>query len=511
MKKLSMADNGFLQVERPSTPMHVGGVTIHKIPSGINRQAFFSNLLDNLCKVFVSTAPFNQRMKFTPLKVGVPSLVLEPNLDLEYHMRHSALPEPGAMAQLTTLIGQLHSKLLDRDHPLWEFHLIEGLEGNRFALYFKMHHACIDGVGAMNLMKAMMSDTPDQTTLNIPQARKRSLRPKAATNLAARIEKLTHAFQVQAQTAPELGNVFRDIGKKLMHPDANIVPLWYSAPPSMLNAPVTGQRRFAVRSFALDEFKAISKAKGVTINDVVLTSSAGALRRFLLEQHCLPERSLTCCIPVSIRPKDGNSDGNAISSLICSLGTHLDDPIERLMHVHRSTKEGKAQLNQMSQKTLEAYTMMMGAPFIVGQMLNVSQAIPSPFNILISNVPASDKKLYLCGTEMEALYAVNLIFEKQALNITCTSYVDTMDFSFIACRRAFPDLERMSVYLAESLDELAVAAGVKSVPKLQPKTLPKSLPKPSPKSSVASSTQAAPAKPVAAKKGATKKAAAASL
>lgn len=468
MKKLSLADNGFLQVERQSTPMHVGGVTIHKIPNGVDRQAFFSHLLENLCKVFVSTAPFNLRMKFPPLKVGVPSLVLEPNLDLEYHMRHCALPAPGTMVQLTTLIGQLHSVLLDRNHPLWEFHLIEGLEGNRFALYFKMHHSCIDGVGAMNLMKSMMTESADQKEISIPPERKRTPRPKGDTSLAARFEKLTESLRLQAQTAPELGNVFKEMSKQLQHPEASTVPLWYSAPPSVLNNPVTGQRRFAVKTFALDDFKAISKAQSVTINDVVLASCAGALRRVLQEQHALPDRSLTCCIPVSIRPKEGNSDGNAISSLISSLGTHIANPLERLAHVHRSTKEAKAQLNQMSKPTIEAYTMLMGAPFIFGQMLNVSHAIPSPFNILISNVPASDKKLFLCGTEMEALYAVNLIFEKQALNITCTSYVDTLDFSFIACRKAFPDLEKVADYLAASVEEMAAAAGIKPSKKASP-------------------------------------------
>jgi WS/DGAT/MGAT family acyltransferase len=464
MKKLSMADNGFLQVERAATPMHVGGVTIHKLPKGVDKHAFFASLMAELEKVFVSTAPFNQKLQFPPLKVGVPSLVNEPNIDMDYHTRHCALPAPGSMAQLTALVGQLHSVLLDRDHPLWSFRLIEGLEGNRFALYFKMHHSTIDGIGAMNLMKALMSDSPQQTSLNIPQARKRTPRP--APSLGARIEKLRNQLQI----GPELGGVFLDIGKQIKTPATNIVPLWYSAPPSMLNVPVQGQRRFAVKTFALEDFKAIAKARSATINDVVLATCAGALRYFLKEHNSLPERSLTCCIPVSIRSKEGASEGNAISSLIASLGTNIQDPLERLAHVHRSTKEGKAQLNKMSKPTLEAYTMMMGTPFIAGQMLNMSQAIPSPFNILISNVPASDKRLYLCGSEMEALYAVNLIFEKQALNITCTSYVDTLDFSFIACRKAFPDLEKMAGYLAASVEEMAQAAGVKlTAPKVERK------------------------------------------
>jgi len=470
MKKLSMADNGFLQVERPSTPMHVGGVTVHKLPAGVDRAVFFQQMLANLRDWLAQTAPFNQRLKFAPLNVGVPSLVEEHHLDMDYHMRHTALPAPGTLDQLTELIGQLHSPLLDRNRPMWEFRLIEGVQGDRFALYFKIHHSCMDGMGAMNLMKSMMSDNPSVRTISLPSARKRTPRPSAT--LASRFESATEMLRSQAQTGPELGLAFKDIAMQLLGREKSDLPVWYTAPSSPINTPLTGQRRFTVRPYPLEDFKAIGKARSATINDVVLACCGGALRKYFSANNNLPERSLIACIPVSIRPKEGGGDGNAITSLLCTMGTHIADPLERLKQVHQSSKAGKAQLNQMSKSTIEAYTMMMGMPFIAGQMLNLSKIVPLPFNMVISNVPASDKCLYLCGAEMEALFAVNLLFESQALNITVTSYVDTLDFSFLACHSVVPDLDTVADYLTESLAELRAASGVKRA-KTQPLTAAK--------------------------------------
>jgi diacylglycerol O-acyltransferase len=459
LKKLSMADNGFLQVERPATPMHVGGVTVHQLPKGVDRIVFFQELLGSLRKWFSHTAPFNQRLQFAPLNVGVPSLVADPELDMQYHMRHTALPAPGTLDQLTTLISQLHSTHLDRSRPMWEFRLIEGVSGDRFALYFKIHHSCMDGMGAMDLMKSMMSDDPSIRTLSIPVARKKASRPKAS--MASRLENLTAMLRTQVQTGPELGTAFKDIALKLIGKDEAGAPVWYTAPQSPINLPLTGQRSFTVRPFALQDFKAIGKAKGATINDVMLACCGGALRRYFLSNNNLPNNPLIACVPVSIRPKEGGGDGNAITSLLCTLGTHIADPLERLRQVQQSSKAGKSQLNKMSKSTIEAYTMMLGMPFIAGQVMNMSRVVPLPFNMVISNVPASDKRLYLCGAEMESLFAVNLLFESQALNITVTSYVDTLDFSFLACRSVVPDLEVVADYMGDALAELCDALNIK--------------------------------------------------
>lgn len=463
MKKLSMADNGFLQVERPATPMHVGGVTTHKLPHGVNRREFFLEILENLGNWLSRRSPFNERLKFPLFNVGVPSLVPAENLDLEYHIRHMALPHPGTMEQLWTLIAQLHSSPLDRGRPMWECRLIEGLEGDRFAIYFKVHHSCIDGMGAMALMKSMMTDDPSNLTMTLPSARKKAHRLPAT--LTSRVEGLAALLGNQSKIAPELGHAFKDIAQGLLEKDASGVPVWYTAPDSPINSALTAQRRFTVRSLALHDFKAIGKARGATINEVVLACCGGALRRYFLQRNDVPAKPLIACIPVSIRPKDGSGDGNAITSLLCSLGTHLQDPLERLAQVHSSSKSGKEQLNQMSKSSIEAYTMLLGLPFIAGQVLNLGKVVPLPFNMVISNVPASEKTLYLQGAEMEGLFAVNLLFEKQALNITVTSYVDTLDFSFLACRTVIPDLDTIADYLVESLDELSMAVGLKAKPK----------------------------------------------
>lgn len=464
MKKLSLADNGFLQAEKATTPTHVGGLTIHKVPDGVALQTYFEDLLGNLRNWFAATAPFNQRLQTAFLNAGVPSLVPEPHLDLDYHMRRMALPQPGSLAQLCELVAEMHAKLLHRDHPLWEFRLIEGVEGNRFALYFKVHHSIMDGIAAMNAMKSLMSTDPQADTIAPLRSSRRQASATSSRGLTARLAQVAHFLQTRAKAMPELAKAFKDVGLQLWHADPadpSVVPVWYTAPVFPINTPISNQRSIILRSFALKDFKAISKAHGVTINDVVLACCSGALRSYFLLHNNLPEKSLISCLPVSLRAKSGSSQGNAITSLLCNMGTHLEDPLTRLQHIHTSTANGKEQLRHMSKPAIETFTLMIGAPFFLGQMLKINKVLPTAFNMVISNLQASDKKLYLCGAEMESLYPINLLFERQALNFTVSSYVDSLDFTLLACRQTIPDLERIAEFLSQSLEELAKASGLK--------------------------------------------------
>lgn len=452
MKKLSLMDNGFLMAESVQAPFHVAGLLVYKLPKGARQKPFFRKIIKNFGEMAVSTPPFNQRLKISPFNLGQPGWVADKDIDLAYHIRNSALPEPGTMDELKKLVSRLHSTLLDRTRPLWEAHLIEGLKGRRFALYFKIHHACIDGVGSMNMIKAIMSTAPDSEI-----AASISGNPSKKDYNAGRSEKtgvIERAISGLSM-APEIGNAIMDMGRNFLEKNDASSALWYTAPKTILNRPLTGQRRVAIRSFVLEEFKQVGAVHDVTVNDVVLSICSGALRRYLSDKNALPDSSLNACLPVSVRPRDDTGkSGNVFATMMCSLGTHIDDPIERIRFVNRSTSQGKAAYARMSPKSIIGLSMMTGAPLVAGQMLRITPKLPLAFNLVISNVQGSRQPLYMNGARMESFYGMSLLYNMQALTIAITSYVDSLDFCLVSCRKAVPDLTTIIDYIADAFDTL---------------------------------------------------------
>jgi len=452
MKKLSLIDNGFLMAESAQAPFHVAGLLIFKLPKGARRNTFYRKIIKNFGEMAVVTPPFNQRLQLPLFNLGQPGWVQDRNIDLSYHVRHSALPAPGTMEQLRKLVSRLHSTLLDRTRPLWEAHLIEGLKGRRFALYFKIHHACIDGVGSMNMIKAILS-----TSAEAEIAAKISNGPPEQEDNAGWPEKTGVIERAMAglSMAPEIGNAVMDMGRNFLERTDEAHALWYTAPKTILNRPITGQRLVAIRSFALEEFKQVGAVYDVTVNDVVLSICSGALRRYLSGKNALPGSSLNACLPVSVRPRDDTGkSGNVFATMMCSLGTHIDDPLERIRFVNRSTGQGKAAYARMSPKSIIGLSMMTGAPLVAGQMLRIAPKLPLAFNLIISNVPGSRRPLYVNGARMESFYGMSLLYNMQALTIAITSYVDSLDFCLVSCRKAVPDLNTIIEYIADEFDTL---------------------------------------------------------
>jgi diacylglycerol O-acyltransferase len=458
MNKLSIVDNGFLMAETRETPLHVAALQIFKLPEGVegvDKQDFFAETLTTMGKLTATTPLFNQRLRNSALS---PSWIPDDDYDLDYHMRHSSLPRPGSRDQLMTLVGRLHGLLLDRTRPLWELHLIDGIENDQFAIYFKIHHSLIDGVGGMKLMQNMLSKSPAAHTAR-PLGEKEAKGEKAAkrkktqqAESSAR-ETLASTFKLLSTLAPEMGKELLGYGRQRINPDPEAARQWYEAPDSPINVPISAQRRFAVNSFKLEDFKRVSKAKKVTINDIVITICGGALRRYMLEQGNLPETSLNAGVPVSVRAK-GQNAGNAFSMMMCDMGTHIADSTARLKFVHDATKKSKSHLGSLSREAIMGLTIVMGVPLMGSQMLGIAKNAPLPYNVLVSNVPGSKNKLYLNGAEMVGFYPVNLLYDMQALSITVTSYVDSLDFGLIACRKTIPELNKLTSYLTSEFEKL---------------------------------------------------------
>jgi diacylglycerol O-acyltransferase len=420
---------------------------LFKIPEDADH-TFIQDVAARFKAVTPPVRPFNQRLEGMFWEE-------DDEFDLEHHFRHIALPEPGRIRELLAYVSQEHSALLDRAKPLWECHLIEGIEGDRFALYFKIHHSLVDGVAGMRIAQKSLSCDPNEKASTPLWAVKRDRRPKEETtvlsNFADTINRLRHQAASVPRVAKELYDAIRASYEK--NPDYVSV---FQAPRSILNQRVSGSRRFAAQSYDLPRIKKISKKLGVTINDVVMAMCAGALRTYLLELNALPSKPLIAMVPMSLR-KDDSDGGNQISMILANLGTHLEDPKARLDIIHRSVQNAKDRFSRMSQSEIMAYSAMVYSICGLNLMTGIAPKIQA-FNIVISNVPGPKEPMYWNGAQLDGFYPVSIVLDGMALNITLTSYVDKLEFGLIACRKALPSMQRLLTYLEEALEELEKVA-----------------------------------------------------
>jgi len=439
--------------------MHVAGLNIFSLPKNA-KPDFLRNLVAQVKEAKAFVPPWNLRLKSSVLRGVLPEWETDDNLDLDYHIRHSALPLPGGERELGVLVSRLHSHALDLARPLWECHVIEGLENDRFALYTKMHHALIDGVGGMKMtIRALSSNATDKVvppwTIGAEPGKRRARTEAVTAPMAHLLEQLRQ----QAALVPQVGGALAEIWRGKTEHDALVRP--FAAPKSVLNDRITSQRRFATQQYDLARLRRMADSAEVTLNDIVLAICAAALRRFLKELNVLPRRSLTAGLPVSVRPKDDEQLGTAISFILATLGTSIADPIKRLKAIHASTLRAKEHLQSLPKSGLNNYTMLFMAPYIVGMLTGAAGRIKPMFNLAISNVPGPDKTLYLGGAKLEAMYPVSVLQHGQALNITCVSYAGSLNFGFTGSRDALPHMQRLAVYTGDALDELEAAIGSK--------------------------------------------------
>jgi diacylglycerol O-acyltransferase / wax synthase len=462
--RLNPLDAAWLFTESRATPNHVGGLLQFRLPEDAPRD-YLRQMMAEFRTHRGFVPPWNQRLQLPINKNPLHAWVEDEDIDLEYHVRHAALPWPGGERELGELVGRLQSTPLDLARPPWECTIIEGLSERRFALFVKMHHSLIDGVSGMKLLeRAMATDVGKSRSLppfwatgmgagrGERKARPMPKMPTMANVTAAVIEGLS----VQARSLPQLAAAFGKIIKRIGAPGEGLaVP--FDAPRSVLNGRVREKRRFATQQFSLQRLRNLARAADCTLNDVVLAICGGALRQFLQERDNLPEKSLTAGIPVSVRPQDDEGTGNAISFIVSTLGTDIDDARERLQAIKTSVRHAKAHVQALPRAAMMQYTMLLMAPTIVTLLTGIGGRTPPMFNITISNVPGPDKPLYFRGAELLAVYPASIVTHGQALNITCESYAGYMNFGFTACHTSVPSMQKLAVYAVEALEALEAA------------------------------------------------------
>jgi WS/DGAT/MGAT family acyltransferase len=511
MKKLSFMDTAFLLSENRETPMHVAGVSLYTLPEGADEREFLHYLADNLRDLDQFLPPFGDRLKTGPLGLAGPAFwEPDPALDIDYHIRHSALPKPGRYRELFTLVSRLHGTLLDRNRPLWEMHLIEGLQNRQFAVYSKTHHAAVDGARSIHLARAMLSADPQSRLPESPLSLaawnryRASLGHKHPADFSEEeirnvAERLKARFDSGAQVYGALKRftmAWAGRGGALALPFRNV-------PQSSINTSVYGARRFVAQSWPFARIRAMGKAFDGTFNDAVLAMCAGALRIYM-EQHAeLPGESLKAMVPVSLRQAGDLDSSNAVASISADLATNIQDPARRFVAIKDSVQAGKAFFEGMSAAEIQLVGMVMQAPALLMVPLGLASRLPS-VNTTISNVPGIQEPMYWNGARMDGSYPASIVMDGMALNITLVTYDQNVDFGITACRRSVPQVQRLIDYMEQSLVELEDAAGLikpraKAKPKARAKVkaIPKA--KTKPKANAKSKTKAK-SKPAASRK-----------
>ena len=444
-------DAVFLLGESREHPMHVGGLQLYELPDGAGPE-FVRELYDSVVTQQDFQPTFRKRPGTFLGRIANLSWTYDKDIDIDYHVRRSALPSPGRVRELLELTSLLHSSLLDRHRPLWEAHVIEGLTDGRFAVYTKFHHSLIDGVSVLKLMQRALSSDPDDHEIRaIWSLPKRTRQSSPSSPLAA----LMHAAGSVAALGPSSVRLAR--AALLDHR----LTLPFGAPRTMLNVKIGGARRCAAQSWSVERIKSVKKAAGVTLNDVVLAMCSGALRYYLLQQNALPDTPLVAMVPVSLRTEDeADSGGNLVGAILCNLATDTEDAARRLEIVSDSMSNNKkvfSQLSRLQALTLSAMNMgslaMTAVPGWVG-------STPPPFNLVISNVPGPSTPVYYGGARLDGNYPLSAVLDGQALNITLVNNAGNLDFGLVGCRRSVPHLQRLLAYLESSLRDLERAVGV---------------------------------------------------
>jgi diacylglycerol O-acyltransferase / wax synthase len=479
MTVLGPLDAMFLLGETRERAMHVGGLMLFELPEGAGRDHVFpedsreyvSRLYHDIVEPETVNPLFGRRVRNRVADLGYWSWEQDDEIDLEYHVRLSTLTRPGRIRELFELTSRLHGTLLDRHRPLWEMHLIDGVEGRRFALYSKIHHSLMDGVTALRWMQDTLTTEPTRTGMPAPYA----LPPKPTEPSDVEPDGMPTSTKLPAQVGRTAGGAARAVGGagRLLADVAGLTPVGlrallrttqaehspvaFQAPRTIFNQPITGARRFAAQSWPIERLEKVRVITGATLNDVLLAMCSGALRNYLLELNALPDKTLTALVPVSLRgTPDALGGGNSLTTMIADLATDEPDPEQRVRRIMASTSYGKSVLSELSPlQSLMIGALGLGVAGPAAVIPGVAGRVAPPYNVIISNVPGpAESPLYWNRSRLLGMYPASIVLNGQALNITVTSYDHQLHFGLIGCRRTVPHLQRLLVDLEASLADL---------------------------------------------------------
>lgn len=451
---LSGLDAGFLYLEASGTPMHVGSLMRLSPPRG--RRDFHRALQVHIADRLARAAPLRRRLQWAPMELGHPFWVQADDVDLDFHVQRQRLPGPGSQAQLLARVARLHAVALPRDRPLWQMVVIEGLADGELALYTKIHHALLDGQGAVALARALLDLAPK------PLSGRREPSPGPTPSPPGRAGLTTSSLRASVHQVASLLRAL-PAALKLAGGAALTGRLRDSvllAPRTPFNTQVGAHRRFAVASLDLDRVKQVARGYGVSVNDVVLALCASALREHLLRRKALPARPLIAAMPFSLRRPDDAEANNQVSMAQCPLATDLADPVARLRAIASDTGQIKQRVAEFGGLVPTDFPGL-GAPLWASGLSRlwargrVSERLPPLANLVVSNVPGPPVPVYLAGARVSHYFPVSIVTHGLALNITVHSYNGRLDFGLVSCRDALPRPMTLATGLQRALEALS--------------------------------------------------------
>jgi len=460
MRQLTGLDASFVYVEGPRTPMHIGSIAIYDPSTAPGGKVTFKGILEHITTRSPLVKSYREKLVRVPFDLDLPYWIEDADFDLEFHVRHIALPKPGDWRQLCIQAARLHARELDLDRPLWEFYVIEGLDNvegvpkGSFALVSKIHHAAIDGVSGAEMTAIIHDDTPDAPAPVVED----NYRPEAVPgpmNLLTRatINNMTQPVKFVRLVRRTALNTLRNAGAL-----RDALP---AAPRTRFSSTITAHRVVDGRAFDLAKIRKIKSAiPGATVNDAIVAIVTGALRKYLEASKELPDMPMVAMAPISVRTTDeSGSMGNQVSAMLVSLPTTIADPLERLRAVYESTQSSKETTNAIGARTLSDYTQFVpwalaGLAARTASRFSLANRASMPINTVITNVPGPQQPLYMAGAQMVALFGMGPVTDGMGIIHPVFSYNGTITVSFTSCREMLPDPARYAECLQESFDEL---------------------------------------------------------
>ena len=520
MRQLQGMDASFVALETRNSPMHIGSLLIYNpetAPGGFVR---FKDILNFFESRMQLSRTIRQRMVKVPFDLDYPYWIEDPDFDLEYHVRHVALPKPGDWRQLCIQAARIFARPLDLTRPPWEFTIVEGLDNidgvakGSYAMVTKVHHAAIDGMSGVDLLEAMHTLEPDAPPPETPDTWQAEKIPSAVELLGrsyvSALANPMKQLEVAAKAAPGIANAIKGLAVKDFKVGADMV-----APRCRFNRVISPNRVVEGRSVPLADIKAIrALSPGCKVNDVFLAIIGGAMRKYLLSKDDLPGRTLTAMAPISVRSKDEKGDmGNQVAAMIAPLGTHIEDPAERLAFVHDKTTNSKAMTEAMGARNMTEMSKVSPALFMAlgAQLytrLGLANRVSAPYSTVVTNVPGPPVSIYSSGARLESQMGLLCLTDGLGLGHVVQSYVDEATIAFTACRSLMPDPDFYAQCIEESFEELRDLAKRNETPAEAKKAAPHKGPVKKPAAKKQTAARKAPAKKTAATKAAPKKAAA---
>lgn len=470
MRQLSGLDDSFLALEGPATPLHVTSLTVldgATLPEGFG----YRTVVDHFATRIRGIPQFREKLQHVPLGLDHPYWRVDEDFDIEFHVRHSAVPPPGDERALAEVVARLHARTLDRSRPLWETYVIEGLAGGDVGLLTKMHHAAIDGVAGIEIAGVVLDTSPDPGPRDVVEPLRPESPPSAPMMLArgargvVRLPARTTRSVVRAtRQLPQLGGLARmALPSRRRTGDGGIVAgPRLQAPDTPFNTPVTPHRKVAWTVLDLDRIKTVKRRSGTTVNDVIMAITAGALRTHLAEQGALPDQPLQAMIPISVRA-EGEQGGNRVTAMVGLVPTHLEDPLDRLTWVHEQMQSAKQHdavpADVLADASAAAPPVVAARAARVATRLRWANRLRLPFNLVISNVPGPPVPLYVAGARVKHMIPVSAIHDGLAFNVTIISHETDVDVGLVADREVVGDLWHVAGLFEESAKQLYDAAG----------------------------------------------------